>query len=188
MARPKSNGRRKAILDAAFLVFAERGVGNTPTAAISAAAGISEGSLFTYFHTKADLINELYLEIRSEFSREMSEFPEQQDTRIRLRYIWDKFLDLGIGQPERLGVIRQIRASGKLLKENEKASGMVLETLNAVRDAVINGPFHDAPIEFMVLQLRAQAEATIEFILAHPEQDQTCRELGFDLLWRGLTG
>jgi AcrR family transcriptional regulator len=188
VARPKSNGKRKAILDAAFLIFAERGVGNTPTAAISAAAGISEGSLFTYFHTKAELINELYLEMRSDFSREMAEFPERQDARTRLRYIWDGFLSVGIGQPDRLRVIRQIRASGKLLKENEKASGMILETLNAVRDAVLNGAFHDAPIEFMVLQLRGQAEATIEFILAHPEQEKSCRELGFELLWRGLTG
>src|SRR5579862_4183443 len=186
LARPKSEDKRKAILDAAFRLFAERGVGNAPTSAISAAAGVAEGSLFTYFGTKTELMNELYLEMRRGFDREMLDFPVKAGTR--LRYIWDKFLDLGLEQPERLTVLRQIRASGKLLKDNEKAGAMVLETLAAVREAAMQGDFHSAPLEFLVLQLRAQAEATIEFILAHPEQHHACRELAFDLLWRGITG
>ena len=65
---------------------------------------------------------------------------------------------------------------------------MVLETLRATREAVEGGEFHDAPLEFMVLLLRAHAEATIEFILAHPELEAQSRELGFNLIWRGLTG
>ena len=110
VARPRSDGKRKAILDAALRVFAERGVSNSPTSAISEAAGVAEGSLFTYFKTKAELINELYLEMRRDFDRELTDFPAEAEARIRLRYIWDKFLNLGIGRPERLTVMRQIRA------------------------------------------------------------------------------
>lgn len=188
MARPRSDGKRKAILAAALRVFAERGVANTPTFAISKAAGVAEGSLFTYFSTKAELINELYTEMRQEFDRQLIDLPTQANAQARLRFIWDKFLDLGISQPERLTVIRQIRASGKLLKENELPGAMVLETLGATRDAVIGSGLHEAPLEFLVLQLRAQAETTIEFILAHPDQEAECRELGFTLIWKGLTG
>jgi hypothetical protein len=97
-------------------------------------------------------------------------------------------VNLGIAQPTRLTVLRQIRATGKLLKENERAGVMVLETLRATREAVEGGEFHDAPLEFMVLLLRAHAEATIEFILAHPELEAQSRESGFNLIWRGLTG
>lgn len=188
MARPRSEGKRKAILDAALRVFAERGVGNAPTSAISEAAGVAEGSLFTYFRTKAELINELYMEMRRDFDRELTDFPAKAEARIRLRYIWDRFLNLGIGRPERLTVMRQIRATGKLMKENEKAGVMVLETLIATREAAAQGGFAEAPLEFMVLQLRAHAEATIEFILAHPELEAESRELGFNLIWKGLTG
>lgn len=188
MSRPRSDGKRRAILEAALRVFAERGVGNTPTLAISEAAGVAEGSLFTYFKTKAELINELYREMRREFDLELIDFPRDADAQTRLRYIWDKFVSLGISQPQRLTVIRQIRASGKLLKENEQAGAMILETLGATRDAVTGGGLHEAPLEFMVLQLRAHAEATIEFILAHPEEEAECREMGFTLIWKGLTG
>lgn len=188
MARPRSDEKRRAILEAALRTFAERGVANTPTSAISEAAGVAEGTLFTYFKTKAELINELYLEMRRDFDRQLTDFPAGAEARIRLRYIWDKFLNLGIGQPERLTVLRQIRATGKLMKESEKPGPLILETLNATREAVIEGGFRDAPVEFMVLQLRAHAEATIEFILVHPDREAECRELGFDLIWKGLTG
>ena len=187
VARPRSDGKRKAILAAALRVFAERGVANTPTSAISTAAGVAEGSLFTYFKTKADLINELYLEMRRDFDRQLTDFPAEAGAGIRLRYIWDKLLNLGISRPEWLVVLRQIRASGKLMKENEQAGPMVLEALSATREAIVEGGFHEAPLEYMVLQLRAHAEATIEFILAHPEQEAQCREMGFNLIWKGLT-
>lgn len=78
MSRPKSDNKRKAILDAAQRVIAERGVGNSPTSAISKAAGVAEGSLFTYFASKDELLNELYLEMRRDFDRDLTAYPGTQ--------------------------------------------------------------------------------------------------------------
>jgi AcrR family transcriptional regulator len=147
-----------------------------PTSAISREAGVAEGSLFTYFATKDALFNELYLELRMEFSRHLDEFPHDQDARARLHYIWEKYLDLGAAHPEQLKVLAQLRASGKLFRENatgEAAKGTELEKL---------------PPEYLVLMVRAQAEITVEFINAHPESAAICREMGFRMLWNGLTG
>src|SRR5271165_7041792 len=118
LARPRSGDKQKAILDAALRICAERGIGGAPTSAISKAAGIAEGSLFTYFKTKDDLLDELYASLRREFSRHLPDFPHGEDTRTRLKYIWDKFLKLGAEHPEQLKVLAQLRASGKLFKEN----------------------------------------------------------------------
>ena len=49
MARPKSEDKRNAILDAATRVFAERGLTAAPTSEISKQAGVAEETLFTYF-------------------------------------------------------------------------------------------------------------------------------------------
>jgi AcrR family transcriptional regulator len=46
---------RKAILRAALELFAKKGFYQTTTKAISQKAGIAEGTLFNYFHTKEDL-------------------------------------------------------------------------------------------------------------------------------------
>src|SRR4030088_3785890 len=96
MGKPKSEDKRNSILLAATQVFAERGLG-APTAAITTAAGIAEGSLFTYFKTKDDLINALYRELKLELADAMmSGFPRKKNVRTRLRHVWDRYLDWGI--------------------------------------------------------------------------------------------
>ena len=188
MARPRSDDKRKAILDAALRVFAERGITSAPTSAISRAAGVAEGSLFTYFATKDELMHELYLDLRQEFSRQLTDFPHGKDARTRMRYIWDKYLDLGAAHPEQLTVLSQLRATGKLFKENETPAIGFHEVLKVAVEAVQGSELRNAPPEYLVLLLRAQAEMTMEFIAAHPESAAVCRELGFQMLWQGLTG
>ena len=188
MARPRSEDKRRAILDAAMRVCADRGIADAPTAAIARSAGVAEGSLFTYFKTKHDLMNELYTELRLEFSQSLTDFPHRADARTRLRYVWDRYIDLGLLYPERLKVLAQLRASGKLFKENEQPSFVFIEVLKAIREVVRTGPLRTAPSEFLVLVLRAHAEETIDFINANPENKDLCREMGFGMLWRGLAG
>lgn len=187
MSRPRSDEKRRAILDAALRVFAERGIAHAPTGAISKAAGVAEGTLFTYFASKDELMAELYQELRQEFSRRLEGFPHEADTRTRLRYIWDKYLDVGVAHPERLKVMTQLRASGTLYKENEKPAFAFVEVLRGTHEATEGNGLQDAPPEYLVLLMRAQAEITMEFIQAHPESMEMCRELGFKMLWNGLT-
>ena len=188
MSRPRSESKRRAILDAALQVFAERGIANSPTWAISKAARVAEGSLFTYFESKDELMGELYRELRQEFSRHIADFPMESDVKTRLRYIWDKYLDLGARQPENLKVLAQLRASGKLFKENETPGRAFVEVLRATREAVSGSELEAVPPEFLVLMLRAQMEMAIEFIQANPESAEICSEMGFKMVWMGLTG
>lgn len=188
MARPRSGDKRKAILDAALRICADRGIAGAPTSAISKAAGIAEGSLFTYFKTKDELLNALYQDLRMEFSRHLPEFPFGKDVYTRLRYIWERYLDLGAAHPEQLKVLAQLRASGKLFRENETPALALVEVLKGTAEAVQGSELANLPAEYLVLMYRSQAETTLEFINAHPESAALCRDLGFKMLWRGLTG
>ncbi len=188
MARPRSGDKQKAILEAALRVCAERGIGAAPTSVISKAAGIAEGSLFTYFKTKDALLDELYVTLRKEFSRHLTDLPHGADARTRLRYIWDKFLDLGAAHPEQLKVLGELRASGRLFKENEEPNFAVIEAMRATSEVAGMGGLSGLSPEYLVLMARAQMEITVEFINAHPESAASCREAGFQMVWRGLTG
>jgi len=188
LARPRSENKRKAILDAAMELFADRGIGHAPTSAISSAAGVAEGTLFTYFRTKDELLNELFHELRKEMDRELVDYPFTADPRTRLRFIWDRFLSLALKFPKRLQVLRQLRASGRLLKDAEAPNMTIMELLHTTREAAELGGIRDASAEFLVLMFRAQAEATVEFIGAHKDLEAESRELGFGVVWRGLTG
>jgi len=187
LARPKSDDKRQAILDAALKIFAERGITGAPTSAISKEAGVAEGSLFTYFKTKDDLLNELYHDLRMELSRHLDDFSHGENARNRLHYIWQKFLQLGVAHPEQLKVLAQLRTSGKLFRSNEAPSFAVLEIMKCLREATEGANLGTLPIEYLVLMTRAQLEVTVEFINANPEYAAACAELGFQMLWNGLT-
>jgi len=97
VARPKSEDKRNAILNTAIRLFAERGLTAAPTSEISKQAGVAEGTLFTYFKTKDDLINALYREIKLELADAMmSDFPRKKNVRTRLQVfalagLWDQW-------------------------------------------------------------------------------------------------
>jgi AcrR family transcriptional regulator len=75
MPRPKVGDKRADILAAAIERIAEEGVGAS-TASIADAARVAEGSLFRYFQDKDHLLNEVYVEIKHDLRRPLSDqFP-----------------------------------------------------------------------------------------------------------------
>jgi AcrR family transcriptional regulator len=55
---------------------------------------VAEGTLFTYFKTKDDLINALYREIKLELADAMmSGFLRKKTVRTRLRHVWDGYVN-----------------------------------------------------------------------------------------------
>src|SRR5258705_2773832 len=124
MARPKSEDKRNAILDAATRLFAERGLTAAPTSEISKQAGVAEGTLFTYFETKDDLINVLYREIKLELADAMmSDFPRKKNVRTRLQHVWDRYVNWGIAHPRHRKALEQLQVAKALTKKSRKAGG-----------------------------------------------------------------
>ena len=81
MPRPKIGDKRSAILAAATRVIVTQGL-SAPTMGIAKEAGVANGSLFTYFETKADLFNQLYLELKTEMaSAAMKALPKNAELR-----------------------------------------------------------------------------------------------------------
>jgi AcrR family transcriptional regulator len=187
MARPRSDDKRDAILAAATSVFAEGGL-SAPTSAISKAAGIAEGTLFTYFPTKDDLLNALYRQIKLELAEVlMSGFARKKDIRGKIQHIWDEFVSWGLANPERRRVLAQLVVSGKLTKET-KAVGVApfAEVEVMAQEAIAQGTIRDFPLVFIVAMMEALTQATIELIAANPSQAARYRTYGFDVLWNGL--
>jgi AcrR family transcriptional regulator len=189
MARPKSEDKRNAILDAATRVFAERGLTAAPTSEISKQAGVAEGTLFTYFRTKDDLINALYREIKLELADAiMSGFPRKKSVRTRLRHVWDSYVNWGVTSPEQRKVLAQLQVSGMLSKESiEAGSAPFVEMQNMTRDAIERHILRgDLPIELISKMLGALAEATMDLIVLKPAMANKYRNGGFEIYWAGI--
>jgi AcrR family transcriptional regulator len=190
VARPKSEDKRYAILDAATRLFAERGLTAAPTSEISKQAGVAEGTLFTYFKTKDDLINALYREIKLELADAMmSGFPRKKSVRTRLRHVWDSYMDWGVTNTEQRKVLAQLQVSGMLSKESiEAGSAPFVEMQNTIRNAIEQHILRaDLPIELFSKMLGALAEATMDLIVLKPAMAKKYRNGGFEIYWAGIT-
>ena len=190
MTRPKSEDKRNAILEAATRLFAKRGLTAAPTSEISKQAGVAEGTLFTYFKTKDDLINALYKEIKLELADAMmSDFPRKQNVRTRLRHVWDRYVNWGIANPNQRKVLAQLTVSEVLTKESRDAgSAPFVEFQIMIRDAIEHRVFrNDVPVELISKSLAAMVEATIDLTVSNRSKTKQYREGGFQMFWAGIT-
>jgi AcrR family transcriptional regulator len=187
MARPKSEDKRNAILSAATEVFAERGL-SAATSAISSAAGIAEGTLFTYFKTKDDLINALYREIKLELADAMmSDFPRRASTRNRLQHVWNRYLTWGVENPSQQRVLQQMSVWNGLTDESKRAGlAPFLEIEKMAEAAVAQHVFLDRPLEFIAAAMSALADTTMEFMRRDPKHAEMHRTNGFEMIWAGV--
>ncbi|MEK6397762.1 MAG: helix-turn-helix domain-containing protein [Terriglobus sp.] len=100
MARAKSAEKREAILRSAVREIAAVGLGAS-TAKIAAGAGLAEGTLFTYFATKDDLFNELYVALKMDaYQRIHDGFPLDGSLRERAEHIWTAYLQWAMEKPQ----------------------------------------------------------------------------------------
>jgi len=190
VARPKSEDKRNAILDAATRLFAERGLTAAPTSEISKQAGVAEGTLFTYFKTKDDLINALYREIKLELADAiMSDFPRKKNVRAKLRHVWDRYVNWGIANSKQRKALAQLQVSEVVTKESKDAGGApFVEFQTMIRDAIEQRVFrNDLPVELISKSLAALVEATIDLAMSNPSKAKEYRDSGFQMFWAGIT-
>ncbi|HEY8960850.1 MAG TPA: TetR/AcrR family transcriptional regulator [Luteolibacter sp.] len=186
MARPLSEEKRQALLDAAADLVATQGVGAS-TAKIAQVAGVSEGTLFVYFPTKDDLLNKLFVEIESSLAGAMqAPYPQDEDARERFRLVWDRLVGWGVANPVLWKAIRQLKVSDRVTAESRRCGDTLFREVRAVVDQCLAGHADPARVSFYVeTVLFDLAGMMIDAITAHPQDRDRISEAGFDLFWKG---
>ena len=118
MARKLNPEKRSKYLDAALKLFVTHGVQNTSTAAIAKKAGTAAGTLFLYFPTKQDLINELVMEIvKAQSDTINSALTPTLSAQDSFWAIWEASIRWFMDNLEAYQYIQQIRDSGIIPEE-----------------------------------------------------------------------
>lgn len=189
MARPKSDDKRDALLAAAARVIAAQGL-SAPTAVIAREAGVSNGSLFTYFETKAELFNQLYLTLKTGMAATTLEgLPAKAPLREQFARAWSNWMQWGGSNPGKMRALALLDVSDDIAPRTRAASHEAMaEVADMVERARADGPLRDAPMGFVVGLMNSLAEATMDYMVTDPANaDRHCRA-GFDAMWRMLGG
>jgi AcrR family transcriptional regulator len=187
MARPKSDDKRNAILAAATQVVAEQGLG-APTARIAKLAGVAEGTLFTYFATKDELLNRLYLELKEELSEAMvTAPPSSHGLRNRLRYGWQQYVHWGVMFPEKRKALAQLGVSDRITEQTKAAGMLGFAEINAMlQDSIASGALRNQPSTFVTAIMGSLAETTMDFMSRDPARADEYAASGFEAFWNAI--
>jgi AcrR family transcriptional regulator len=190
MARKPSPERRQAFLDAALRLFVQKGVQHTSTAAIAKEAGSAAGTLFLYFPTRQDLINELVLQIGRQQSEYIySRLGPDLSPRDAFLAIWDGSVRWFMGNMAAFSYIRQVRDSGLIDAEVVRGSEQYLQYyFEAIQRGYAAGVIKPYPIELIGNILYHDIAAVMDLIKAQPDagKQETYIELGFEIFWEGI--
>lgn len=189
MARPKSEDKKQALLEAATTAIAQSGIAAS-TAVIARGAGVAEGTLFRYFATKDDLINALYLHLKQNLCQSMMAELDRSitDDKTLTHFIWKSYITWGLNNTTGHRTIRQLAVSEKITKETEQqADDMFPELRDLCHRSVLPVFMSEEYRAFGDALFLSLAETTIEFAARDPARASEFISLGFEAMWRALT-
>jgi AcrR family transcriptional regulator len=185
MPRAKSDDKRSAILSAAVRLIASEGLG-VATAAIAKEAGISNGSLFTYFETKADLLNELYLELKSEMAMSaLKGFPPDAELRDQFLHVWSNWMGWAAKSADKRRALTHLGVSDDITPASRAAGHKLMAGIAELMErSRAHGPLRKAPLPFVAAIMNSVADATMDYMAQDPAHAQKSCTIGFEALWR----
>jgi AcrR family transcriptional regulator len=173
---------------AATRVIVTQGLG-APTATIAQEAGVSNGSLFTYFATKADLFNQLYLELKTGMAAAALEgFPGEGDLRKQAFLVWSNWMDWATSNPEKRRALAQLSVSGEITPATRATAQKTLTGLaDLMEEMHTHGSLRSASKGFAAAVMNSLAETTMDFMIQDPANAKKHCKVGFEVFWRAIS-
>jgi len=167
-------------------LFAEEGL-NAPTARIAKTAGVAEGTLFTYFASKDELLNQLYLALKGQLRSAMGPLV-QGGLREQVRQAWLTYVAWGVAHPQERQVLAWLGLSDRIL-EATRAEGFqaFCDVSRLLEAGMAEGVLRDQPPAFVGALMAAMADTTMDFINRDPAAAAGTREAGFAAFWNAIT-
>lgn len=187
MARPRSEDKQIALLEAATEVVAEQGLG-APTSLIARRAGVAEGTLFRYFPTKDELLNALYLDIKRSLAESMRELIGRAATPEELvRSLWNGYIDWGIANPVAVKALNQLAVSDKITAQTRAQVADLFPEMHQISSACMaRGSLSSLPRAFSDALLVALADTTMLFAAREPARAEEYKTAGYKIFREGV--
>lgn len=186
MARPLSDEKRHSLLASTAAAVASSGIAAS-TLSIAKAAGVAEGTLFRYFPTKDDLLNALYVELKSDLISFLIEDLPRARTQTQFRHLWDRYIDWGTNFPKKHEALRQLEVSHMISDAALNASqAMSRELQSLVETGFASGTLRIQPVLFLWGVIQSIASLVLETFARDESTIGECKDLGWETLWGAI--
>jgi AcrR family transcriptional regulator len=128
--RQKCDKKRKALLDATLNLVNNNGFHDAPMAKIAKMAEVSPATIYIYFESKQDLINQLYLEVKAEFSAyAFKNYNEDECIKDSFKQVWMNIAEFKLNQIPESNFLSQCDNTPMIDEESRQAGLIHLQPL-----------------------------------------------------------
>jgi AcrR family transcriptional regulator len=191
MIRKLNPEKREGFLNAALKLFVANGVQNTSTAAIAKEAGTAAGTLFLYFPTKQELVDELVLQIGQALSEAIEAVLEPSlSAQETILAIWNGTIHWFQPRLEAYQYIQQVRDNSNLISEHaaQESGQFAGYYILALQKGLAEGVIKSYPMALVGEMLYHAIVAVMNLIKMEPDpakQDEYI-QAGFEIFWNGI--
>ncbi len=189
-ARKLDPEKRTQFLNSALKLFVANGVQNTSTAAIATEAGTAAGTLFLYFPTKQDLINELVLEItREQAENTHAQLQPAMSAQESFYAIWESTIRWFMDNMDAYLYVQLVRDTNwlddRVAQETAQYFGYFYTAIKTGLETQAIAPY---PLELIGEILYRQIVAVLNLIKVNPnpEEHEGYIQAGFEIFWKGI--
>ena len=183
----KSKNKKNAIMESALELFTSKGFDNTSTASITKNAGVATGTLFTYFHNKMELINELYLSTKKELYQVLLSIdipPSGVLDRSIAADIWRVMIRWGLENPTKMKFVIQYSSSPYITKLTWDGIDTEMEMIREIYNRSIEeGVLKDISVDYLSHITTSHTYSTIIFMIDNGIDDPQFIEKTFPTMW-----
>jgi AcrR family transcriptional regulator len=181
--------KRDKILKAALSLIVERGFHNTPTSLIAKEAGVATGTLFHHFKSKEELINTLYLDLKTHKMKALTENYNSSDSiEESLKSAWINGVKWGIMNPKEFQFVMQFANSPFITNLTKEQAMDQYESIMGVFDQAIKEGIMKATYpEFVGDYFEGIFNLAISHFRKYPERiSEENLEMAFYICWNGI--
>lgn len=180
--------KKEKILQAALQLFITIGFDGTSTSKILAEADVSNGTLFHYFKTKEELINKLFLKVKSDYREYiLSNMKSSENTKGKIFEFWSTCLEYIFNNPESIAFYDMFSSSPYIDKLTIEEASRGFDFFDPmIIEGIANKSLTDAPVELISGYIYASINSFRYYTQNNPDQGDEYKELAFKMLWRSI--
>ena len=179
------------IIQTAIKLFAIDGV-SVATAKIAKEAGISNGTLFNYFPSKQILIDEVYIQIKTEIANSVLDGVAKIETLQKFLFcLWNSYNLWAIANPIKYNVVHLLKASKAVSIEATNRTEEIFQIANQkINQGIIDGKIINIPLDYYCDLVSGQLMAAVSYSKSqnlHGEDLDKHILRSFEIYWNGIS-
>ncbi len=189
MPKLKDQNKVNAIHKATIELVTKTGFSGLKMAEVAKKSGVATGTLYVYYSSKEDLINDVYLITKKEISAAIISPEYLKDTFYEtFKAMWYGYFGYCLQYPEKMLFVEQFIYSGYISEENMQTTDSYFESLDQfLIDGQKQGYIKDVDVEIVKAQLQGAIHEIVKMVVKGNIQLQkdgmhTC----FTMAWNSI--